>query len=149
MFVAGSEDIEGVVNAAEKYPQYREQNVVVTNEGKVVVICQGRNKSRWSDRSGQDLAAKVSADNGKTWSKGRLVATHGLKSICPNAAVHDRETNRIHVLYNLFAWDYTSVPKDVKSELGDLYCRQYVVTRFSLAWLLEPDRDEAADGTDR
>ncbi|NQT36593.1 MAG: exo-alpha-sialidase [Planctomycetes bacterium] len=128
VFVAGAEEIEGVVGAAEKYPQYREQNVVVTNDGTVVVVCQGRNKSRWSDRSGQDLVVKTSADSGRTWSQGRLVATHELKSICPNAAVYDRDTNRIHVLYNLFTWDYTNVPKDVRGEMGDLHCRQYVVT---------------------
>jgi len=128
VFVAGAEDIEGVENAAQKYPQYREQNVVVTNNGTVVVICQGRNKSRWSDRSGQDLVVKSSRDSGRTWSKGRLVATHGLKSICPNAAVYDRQSNRIHVLYNLFTWDYTDVPKDIRGEVGDLNCRQYVVT---------------------
>jgi len=128
VFVAGAEEIEGVENAAEKYPQYREQNVVVTNSGKVVVVCQGRNKSRWSDRSGQDLIVKTSTDSGKTWSQGRLVATHGLKSICPNAAVYDRHTNRIHVLYNLFMWDFTNVPKDVRGEMGDLHCRQFQVT---------------------
>lgn len=128
VFVAGKEDIAGVENAAAKYPQYREQNVVVTNDGTVVVVCQGRNKSRWSDRSGQDLIVKTSRDSGRTWSRGRLVVSHGLKSICPNAAVYDRQTNRIHVLYNLFLWDYTRVPKDVRSEMGDLHCRQFAVT---------------------
>lgn len=38
-FVAGAEEIVGVENAAEKYPQYREQNVVVANNGTVVVVC--------------------------------------------------------------------------------------------------------------
>lgn len=128
LFIAGAEDIEGVENAAEQYPQYREQNIVVTNSGRVVAVCQGRNKSRWSDRSGQDLIVKTSEDSGKTWSDGLLVATHGLKSICPNAAVYDRDTNRIHVLYNLFMWDYTNVPSDVRGEMGDLNCRQFVVT---------------------
>lgn len=128
IFVAGTEDIQGVANAARKYPQYREQNVVVTNDGTVVIVCQGRNKSRWSDRSGQDLIVKTSSDSGTTWGKGRLVVTHGLKSICPNAAVYDRDTDRIHVLYNLFMWDYPRVPKDVGGEMGDLHCRQYVVT---------------------
>lgn len=128
VFVAGAEDIEGVPNAAKKYPQYREQNVVVTNDGTVVVVCQGRNKSHWSDRSGQDLVVKTSSDSGRTWSRGRLAVTHGLKSICPNAAVHDRQTDRIHVLYNLFTWDYTSVPEDIRGEVGDLNCRQYVLT---------------------
>jgi sialidase-1 len=128
VFVAGAEHISGVENAADKYPQYREQNVVVTNSGRLVVVCQGRNKSRWSDRSGQDLIVKTSTDSGRTWSKGRLLVTHGLKSICPNAAVYDRQTNCIHVLYNLFMWDYTNIPKDVRGEMGDLNCRQFAVT---------------------
>ncbi len=144
VFVAGKEDIEGVENAAEKYPQYREQNVVVTNDGKVVMVCQGRNKSKWSDRSGQDLVVKISADSGKTWSKGKLVATHGLKSICPNAAVYDRDTNTIHVLYNLFLWDYTNVPKDIRGEMGDLNCKQYVVTSGDGGKTWSPPRDISA-----
>jgi len=128
VFVAGQEDLVGVDNAATKYAQYREQNVVVTNAGTVVLVCQGRNKSRWSDRSGQDLVVKTSADSGRTWSQGRLVVSHGRKSICPNAAIYDRQTNRINVLYNLFLWDYPHVPKDIRGELGDLNCRQFVVT---------------------
>ena len=104
------------------------QNVIVTHSGRIVVVCQGRNKSRWSDRSGQDLVCKWSDDLGRSWCKAILVATHGKKSICPNAAVYDKQTGRIHVLYNLFMWDYTAVPSDVKGEMGDLHCRQYVVT---------------------
>jgi sialidase-1 len=127
VFVAGQEKIEGVENAADKFPQYREQNVVVTNSGRIVFVCQARNKSRWSDRSGQDLVVKTSDNSGATWSQGRLIATHGLKSICPNAAVYDRETNRIHVLYNLFQWDYTDVPSEVRGEMGDLHCRQFEI----------------------
>lgn len=128
VFAASEEDLIGVEDAATKYPQYREQNVLVTNSGAVVVVCQGRNKSNWSDRSGQDLVVKRSLDSGKTWSKGKLVVTHGLRSICPNAAVYDRETNRIHVLYNLFSWDYPTPPKHIKGEHGENDCSQFVVT---------------------
>ena len=119
---------DGVKLGRGTYDKVREQNVVVTNDGTIVAICQGRNKSNWSDRSGQDLLMKVSSDSGRTWSGGRLIATHGLKSICPNAAVYDRDTNVIHVLYNLFTWDYTKVPKGIRGERGDLNCRQYVIT---------------------
>lgn len=127
VFIAGAEEIEGRAKSATPYAQYREQNVVVTCNGTVVVVCQGRNKSRWSDRSGQDLVVKTSCDNGKTWSQGRLIATHGRQSICPNAAVYDLEANRIVVAYNLFTWDFTDVPDDVKGELGDLNCKQFVI----------------------
>ena len=128
VFTAGREDIEGVENASEKYAQYREQNIVVTKSGRVVAVCQGRNKSSWSDRSGQDLVCKWSDDHGKTWSKGAMIATHGLQSICPNAAVYDRDQNRIHVLYNLFTWDFDKKPKEIKGELGKQSCPQYVIT---------------------
>ena len=126
VFTVGKEAVLG--DRGQDYAQFREQNIVVTSSGTVVVVCQGRNKSRWSDRSGQDLVVKTSRDCGKTWSEARLVVTHGRKSICPNAAVYDSTGNRIHVLYNLFMWDYTKVPTDVKGEMGDLRCRQFVVT---------------------
>lgn len=126
VFIAGKENAKGENN--EMYAQFREQNVVVTNSGKVVVIVQGRNASKWSDRSGQDLWCKSSKDNGESWSEPVLMATHGKKSVCPNAAVYDKQTNRIHVLYNLFMWDYTNIPDDVKGELGDNYSKQFVIT---------------------
>ncbi|MHC4166330.1 MAG: exo-alpha-sialidase [Planctomycetota bacterium] len=126
VFAVGAEAIRG--DRGREYTQFREQNVVITNNGAVVVICQGRNKSKWSDRSGQDLVVKTSGDSGQTWGEAKLVVTHGRKSVCPNAAVYDRHTGRIHVLYNLFMWDYTHVPEDIRGEMGDLYCRQCAVT---------------------
>lgn len=128
VFVAGEEDITGVENAPEKYAQFREQNIVVTNSGTIVAVCQARNKSNWSDRSGQDLVVKTSTDNGLSWSKASLIATHGLKSICPNATVYDRQTNQIHVVYNLFMWDYDKKPTDVVGELKDNYSRQFIIS---------------------
>lgn len=128
VLVGGQEDIDGIENGRAQFPRYREQNVVVTSKGTVVLVAQARNKSRWSDRSGQDLVCKTSTDSGRTWSRARLVVTHGNESICPNAAVYDRDTNRIHVLYNVFGWDYTRVPRDVRGELGDLSCSQHVAT---------------------
>ena len=102
VFAVGKEAVRG--DQGKAYAQFREQNVIVTDSGAVVVICQGRNKSKWSDRSGQDLVVKTSRDCGKTWGSAKLVVTQGRKSICPNAAVYDRRTGRIHVLYNLFMW---------------------------------------------
>ncbi len=105
VFVEGEESILGY--NSEKYAQFREQNILVTHSGKIVVIVQGRNASRWSDRSGQDLVCKISGDHGKSWSAPVLMATYGEKSICPNAAVFDRETGRIFCLYTVFQWPFT------------------------------------------
>ncbi|MCK4998829.1 MAG: exo-alpha-sialidase, partial [Anaerohalosphaera sp.] len=102
IFMVGCDNIKGEND--KDFAQYREQNIVITNSGRITVITQGRNKSGWSDRSGQDLVCKWSDDLGKTWSDSVLVVTHGELSVCPNAAVYDSDTNRIHVLYNLFMW---------------------------------------------
>ncbi len=126
VFTVGQETVKG--EDQQDYAQFREQNVIVTKSGRIVVICQGRNKGKWSDRSGQDLVCKWSDDQGKTWANATLIKTHGRQSICPNAAVYDEQTQEIHVLYNLFLWDYRRVPGDVQGEVGDLHCRQYVVT---------------------
>jgi sialidase-1 len=105
VFVEGEEPLLGY--NSEKYAQFREQNRLVSNSDKIVVIVQGRNASRWSDRSGQDLLCKISEDHGETWSEPILMATYGEKSICPNAAVYDRETGRIICLYTVFQWPFT------------------------------------------
>ena len=139
VFKVGQETVRG--EGQKAYAQFREQNVVVTKSGRIVVVCQGRNKSDWSDRSGQDLLCKWSDDQGESWSDATLVKTHGQRSICPNAAVYDEQTNIIHVLYNLFLWDYTKVPGNVKGELGDLYCRQYVVTSENEGQTWSPARE--------
>jgi len=52
VFTEGTEPVLGYQD--RKYAQFREQNITVTNSGKIVVIVQGRNASNWSDRSGQD-----------------------------------------------------------------------------------------------
>jgi sialidase-1 len=123
VFVAGAEPILGLNE--EKYAQFREQNITVTNSGKIVAIVQGRNASPWSDRSGQDLICKVSKDNGETWSESILMVTEGEKSICPNASVYDRDNNRIICLYSVFQWPFTD-PESRKSWRG-LKNRQYKV----------------------
>ncbi len=127
VFVTGEEDIAGVANTREEYAQFREQNVVVTNGGRIVVVCQARRPSDWSDRSGQDLVCKTSTDNGLTWSQAQRIATHGLKSASPNAAVYDAERDRVHVLYNLFMWDFRTPPDHIRGEMGETDCRQYTV----------------------
>jgi sialidase-1 len=106
VFVAGDEPVTGYLSQA--YAQFREQNIVLTGAGKIVTIVQGRNVSSWSDRSGQDLLCKISEDQGESWSEPIMMVTMGEKSICPNAAVYDRETGRIICLFSVFQWPFTN-----------------------------------------
>ena len=123
VFQGGQEDIRGHNN--QIFPQYREQNVIITNSGKVVVVVQGRNESDWSDRSGQDLICKISKDNGESWSKPILMISEGEKSICPNATVYDRTTNRIITLYAVFQWPYTNA--ESRKTWDGLKTREYMI----------------------
>ena len=64
-----------------------------------------------------------SDDDGETWSTPILVAEFGNHSVCPNAAVYDRETDTVHVLYNVFQWGFTA-PASRKPMAGR-ECRQF------------------------
>ena len=81
--------IANVDRSPDCYHQFREGGCVVTRDGTLVVVAQGREKSRWSDRSGQDLVCRTSRDHGSTWSTATLVVAHGDHSVCPNATVYD------------------------------------------------------------
>ena len=72
VFVVGQESITSQDNIP--YYQIRTPNIVMTNSGRLILICQGRNKSDWSDRSGQDLICKTSDDEGITWSEPREIS---------------------------------------------------------------------------
>ncbi len=129
VFVAGRTKIAQVPDAVERYGQYREPGIVQTNSGRLVVVTQARDHSKWPDRSGQDLVVRWSDDDGKTWGPVQMAASHGNYSICPNVVVYDSQTDQLHVLYNLFLWDYTIGSKGRKALKAngklDKECEQY------------------------
>lgn len=129
IMIAGKTSIEGIPDANTRYGQFREPGMITTKSGRIVILAQARDHSKWSDRSGQDLAVRHSDDNGKTWSKTILAASAENFSICPNAIVYDRDTDQINCLYNLFLWDYKIGNKGRKNlkESGDLEkeCKQF------------------------
>ena len=128
VLVTGETEVDGVEDAPGRYGQYREQNIVVTNAGRVVCIAQGRDPSRWSDRSGQDMVVRYSDDSGKTWGHALLASEHGDYSVCPNAAVYDRDTDTIHVLYSLFLWDFHLTREGPRSVGDGAECKQFQIT---------------------
>ncbi len=126
VFRAEATSVVGVDRSPGCYAQFREGGVVVTNDGTLVVVAQGREHSKWSDRSGQDLVCRSSQDNGDTWSDAILVVEHGGHSVCPNALVYDRETDTIHLLYNVFEWDFCD--PDSRKAMNRREYRQFQIT---------------------
>lgn len=129
IMIAGKTSVEGIPDSKTRYGQFREPGMVLTKSGRIVILAQARDHSRWSDRSGQDLVVRHSDDHGKTWSKTIVAASAGNFSICPNAIVYDEDTDEIHCLYNLFLWDFKIGSKGRKQlvESGKLEkeCKQF------------------------
>lgn len=124
LLISEATQVTGVPDAVDRYHQFREPCLVVTERGRLVMVAQGRDQSGWSDRSGQDLVVTYSDDDGRTWSKPALVVEHGNRSICPQALVYDRNQDALHLLYNLFLWDYRGGKRAWKDHDGP-QCRQY------------------------
>lgn len=123
---ARSTPVAGVARSPDCYHQFREGGVIVTKTGRIVLLAQGREKSRWSDRSGQDLVCRVSDDGGETWAPTTLVATAGDFTICPNAIVYDAIKDEVHALYNVFEWDFRK--PETRKVMAGRECRQFQVT---------------------
>ena len=106
IFAVGIDNVEGVPDASTLYVKYREPNVVVTRNGRIVVLCGPHKKGRRNDRAGQDIICKYSDDNGDTWSKAFLVHKAGTNSLLPTATVYDSRNNRIITLVDRILHDY-------------------------------------------
>lgn len=92
-----------------QYTNFREPVVVRTKSGRLIVGVQAGNRLGWPERSGQDLAVRLSDDNGKTWSPIVVAAEHGNFSCQCHGLVYDAEINRVLFLYTVYNWDYTAV----------------------------------------
>jgi len=114
IMMTGTTELESVPDSKTRYGQFREPGIVVTKSGRLVVVAQARDHSKWPDRSGQDLAVKWSDDNGKTWSKAARASEHGNFSICPQSVVYDGIKDTLHVLYSVHQWDFSIGSKGYK-----------------------------------
>lgn len=94
-----------------QYTNYREPVVVQTSSGKLVVGVHAGNRHAWPERSGQDLAVRISDDHGNTWGPIIVAAEHGDFSCQCHGLVYDAEINRLLFLYTTYNWDYTEVGK--------------------------------------
>ena len=93
------------------YTNFREPVVVKTNSDHLVLGVQAGNRLAWPERSGQDLAIRLSNDDGRTWSPVIVAAEHGDFSCQCHGLVYDARENRLLFLYTTYNWDYTAVGK--------------------------------------
>lgn len=93
------------------YTNFREPVVVKTRSGKLAVGVHAGNRLGWPERSGQDLAVRISSDNGKTWGPIIVAAEHGNFSCQCHGLVYDALKDRILFLYTTYNWDYRAVGK--------------------------------------
>lgn len=93
----------------DQYTNYREPVVVRTTSGRLVIGVHAGNRLGWPERSGQDLAVRISSDDGKTWGPIIVATEHGDRSCQCHGLVYDAEKDRLLFLYTVYNWDYTAV----------------------------------------
>ncbi|MDA7915598.1 glycoside hydrolase, partial [Verrucomicrobia bacterium] len=106
VFQARVDDVDG-----HRYTNFREPVVVKTKSGRLIVGLHAGNRLSWPERSGQDLAVRISADKGKTWGPIVIAAEHEDRSCQCHGLVYDAENNRVLFLYTVYNWNYTAVGK--------------------------------------
>lgn len=103
------------VSDADGYDTYRIPALIVTRDGTLLALCEGRRQSR-SDAGDIDLIVRRSEDGGKTWSKQRIVwddAANTCGNPCP---VIDRTTG---VIWLPMTWNHgQDTEKQIKANTG-------------------------------
>ncbi len=89
VFVAGAE-----------YPSFRIPAVVVSRDGTVLALAEGRNVH--SDHAANDIVLRRSTDGGKTWGKLIVVAEDGDHSLNNPQAVVEQASGRILLMYQRY-----------------------------------------------
>jgi sialidase-1 len=79
------------------YHSYRIPALIVSSNGTLLAICEGRRNSR-ADSGDIDLVLKRSTDNGRTWSKQQVVWDDGLNTCGNPCPVLDEATGAIWLL---------------------------------------------------
>jgi len=123
------------------YTNFREPVVVKTKSGRLVLGVHAGNRLAWPERSGQDLAVRVSDDNGKSWSPIIVAAEHGDYACQCHGLVYDAQNNRLLFLYTTYNWDYTAVAKGRGKKYTDpIYAKMAAENRpFVSSYMVHSD----------
>ena len=112
VFVAGAE-----------YPSFRIPSVVVSREGTLLALAEGRNVHR--DQAANDIVLRRSTDGGKTWGKLIVVAEDGENSLNNPQAVVLPESGRILLMYQRYPAGIRE-PQVVAGHDGPNICRNFL-----------------------
>ena len=125
-----------------RYTNYREPVVVKTNSGRLVVGVHAGNRQSWPERSGQDLAVRLSDDSGKTWGPIIIAAEHGNFSAQSHGLIYDAKRNRLIFLYVTYNWDYSEAKGRGYDATADIYQKLHDEGRQAMsAYLVYSDDD--------
>ncbi len=91
------EQREVFVSGEDGYHTYRIPSLIVTPNGTVLALCEGRKRGR-GDSGNIDLVLKRSFDNGATWEPMEVIADDGPNTIGNPCPVVDRETGTVWLL---------------------------------------------------
>jgi sialidase-1 len=95
--VSGQKIVERTLweQGSGNYKNYRIPSLISTREGTLLAFCEGR---EGGDSGDIDVLMKFSKDNGKTWSRERVIWDDGTNTCGNPCVVEDKETGRIWLI---------------------------------------------------
>jgi len=96
------QQISVFISGTNGYHTYRIPSLLVTENGTLLALCEGRKKGR-GDSGDIDLLVKRSKDGGKTWSKQQVVWNDGANTCGNPCPVVDQ---RAGTIWLLMTWNY-------------------------------------------
>jgi sialidase-1 len=117
VFIAGKDQFKSI----------RIPSVVVTKQGTVLAIAEGR--AQHADQANNKLILKRSRDGGKTWGAQQIIADDGVNCLNNPCTVVDRNTGRIIMMFQSYPANHSERDGSIKPGLvGPDIVRNYVVT---------------------
>ena len=116
------------VAGRDGFPAIRIPSLVVTRQGTLLAIAEGRAFPR-ADQANNKLILKRSLDHGQTWSAMQVIADDGKNCLNNPCGVVDQNSGRVIVMFQSYPADHKERDGSIKPGLdGPYIVRNYVVT---------------------
>lgn len=115
------------VPATDGFKSIRITSIVITRNGTLIAVAEGRKAS--ADQAENKLIAKLSTDNGQTWSAAKMIADDGENSLNNPTMVVDQTTGRVFLMYQRIPAHMTEASKNITIGLdGPLIYRNFLMS---------------------